>query len=296
LNKGSLTLPIRVFGYKDSPGDAEGHWGDDAYRAVIDADHTLANAINVDPELSGPMFLIYEFANIRFINATGMGVALENWNSAAFYNCGAENNGEHGFDLGQYSQLIGCQASGNGGYGINMKSASHVHVCLVHDNGNHQINGGGRVGFTVVYGIPNGKRGINLAGLTIPDAVQNCVIDGTLESGSNTGIFFAGYCSALINSIIYRCTVGVALDYILKRALACNNLYNGNVTDRQDWPADRTGAVSGDPMFEDAGGHDYRLRLDSPAAGAGWPAYLDVGAFQRRAVLSCSPTHVGMQT
>ena len=54
--------------------------------------------------------------------------------------------------------------------------------------------------------------------------------------------------------------------------------------------------MTGDPKFVDAAGHDYRLRADSPAAGAGWPAYLDLGAFQRRAILSCSPTHVGMQT
>lgn len=298
---GMLSLQIRVVGYKDEPGDADDHWGDEAYQAVIDAGHTLANAINVDPSLSEEEFLGYEFSNFRFINSTeaGMKTGGEGFNLAAIalYNCRAEGNDGHGFDLGAGSQVVGCQANGNGGHGIYMEGGSHVIACLAHDNGGDQIHGSGLVEFTVVYGIPDGMAGISLFGAgNSVDSVRNCVIDGTLSGGANTGVSFQSVFTTLVNSIIYQCTVGVAQDSALKCPMARNNLYHGNATDRQDWPADRTGAVIGDPKFVDAEGHDYRLRADSPAAGAGWPAYLDLGAYQREGLSGCgSPTNVGMQ-
>jgi len=296
---GMLSLQIRVVGYKDEPGDADDHWGDEAYQAVIDAGHTLANAINVDPSLSEEEFLGYEFSNFRFINATeaGMDAGGDDFNlpGMAFYNCCAAGNGGHGFRLGIGAQVAGCQAIGNGGYGIFALTGSHILGCTAHNNGDNQIQGSGLVEFSVVYGIPDGIAGISMSG-SYDDSVQNCVIDGTLSSGTSTGIYFASTFATLVNSIIYQCTVGVAQDGALKYSMARNNLYHGNATDRQNWPADRSGAVIGDPKFVDAEGHDYRLRADSPAAGAGWPAYLDLGAYQREGLSGCgSPTNVGMQ-
>lgn len=293
---GLVVLPIRVIGYKDQPGDAAGRWGDPLYQAVLDAGGVLTNVVNVDAALSGDLHLGYEFANMRFVNAMGAGVVTGSGRSGtAFYNCVSTGNGGRGFDLGNQARLMGCEAWGNGGTGIAAGTGSHVDCGRAYGNGDHQISLSGQVNFTVVYGIPNGKRGISMTGgAATADAVRNCVIDGLLAGGSSTGIHFGGRVSSLVNTIVYRCGLGISQGSANQISFSTNNLYFGNTTNRQGWPADLWGEVTADPKFTDVDARDYRLRADSPGVGAGWPASLDMGAFQRQAVVCGSPMNVGM--
>ena len=73
-----------------------------------------------------------------------------------------------------------------------------------------------------------------------------------------------------------------------------NNLFYANGTNRDGW-REGSGAVEADPQFVDAAGHDYRLKSDSPAVAAGYPAFMDIGAVHRLPWSAGAAVNLGTQ-
>lgn len=293
---GTATLPIVLEGYKDTPGDADTHRDDDAYRATIDGNRlSLANGLGNTLSSSA---IYYKIRHLRARRCSGYGIATGQSSSYALLdNCRCENNGNQGARIGISCVVIGGEYDNNAGHGLFVTTNTIVMMATAHGNSENQISvegAGGLVAFCEAYGIPANKAGIKCL---YQCHVVNCTVDG--ENANSIGINMAGDRSSVVNCIVTRCGIGLLGPTGNAFIDSRYNLLHRNSTDTSNWPVG-TGHITGqDPLFTDADNHDYRVGSGSPARGAGTPAHIDIGANQREEPTASSgggsPTNKGMQ-
>ncbi|HSW46493.1 MAG TPA: hypothetical protein VLM89_13075 [Phycisphaerae bacterium] len=283
--------PIRLLGYKETPGDADARPGDASRRAVLDGEGAATYCLATSADIEEEPVLHWEIANLVFRGATSDGCNLAPPYGQGFLrNCSAKGNGGNGFQLNGINALLDCEACDNGGHGVYGGNLS-LTGCAAHGNGGWQIHMfDGMAERCTVYDFPANAGGI-FAGWQ-SGTVDQCTVDGVNRTG--TGVLLNTVCGIASNNIICRCDRGVqGKGFEIK--MARNNLYWDNTYDKWNWIDDQVGGIGGDPKFVDRDGHDYRLMPDSPAIGAAVNGG-DVGAYSRGTVPAGSPTCVGMQT
>jgi hypothetical protein len=184
-----------------------------------------------------------------------------NTNNAVFIDCVANRNSDDGFDLtGDNTTMINCFSEGNRNCNVklwNRDGTGKIRYCLV----NCISRGAGEAGIKVaatlvearIYGCllyDNGEEGLafrNKDKAQYPDHVSQ--IAGCIFANNNGG------------GVV--CPDGIAMK-------EHHNLYWNNKPKDLDGPAlDATSIAGKDPLFEDAGKGDFRLKETSPANGAG---------------------------
>ncbi len=237
--------------------------------------------------------LAYVFLYMRCTGATGIGADFTvDADSITFKNCQFDNNGSDGVVTGLNVHWVECDASSNTGNGIKGGGDNWIVGCKVHSNGGHGVD--------IVYGgvlnsefFSNNTAAIHFNATLVSVASGN-TIDGDGKdttigihqdhTGSDTFI--------VTNNIIYDCVTGIDMDGgIGARLVSRNNLLNSNTANYAGTGVTTfTGEVTGAPSFKDESANDYRLKLDSPARGAGFDSgvtvngvsHRDIGAHQRK--------------
>jgi hypothetical protein len=307
---GMMDAPIVFEGYVGEPGDSTTYRAShpelrpnaaelDARRAVIDgAANGLSIGLGVDSALPFGSALHYVFRNVRVAHCGGglvmdvgfrSGVGLENCRVTA---C----SGGDGAALVPLAHVDSCVFDHNGGHGL--KTGAQCHVChsMMHDNDGAGLwSTGGSVFGNLMYA--NALGGIAATAAYERCAMINNTLVGTgLKSGDVAVALSGSQADTLINNIVSGFDVGVAAMAVTRAGVVRSNVYHDNDADTSQFPAGVGDQSVADIGFVDADTGDYRLRGDSPAVGAGAPAYMDAGAWQRRARGGQgSPTNVGMQ-
>ncbi len=294
---GDADAPIIFEGYKETPGDADDYPGDDDYRATINGTaSSLEDGIAVAAGLGG-VDLCYLFKNIRVCNCSARGFELTytSEKQITLKNCRSHSNmvGVYGYE----SFCEGCCFDNNTIYGVFGYDDMLIWNCDIFNNGDCGIMMGGAVAvMNRVYG--NGGHGINTSFSGHPQFILNNTLDGDGKPSGKVGIYVHKESGGVVaNNIIHDFDIGAKATggNPGQRLIARNNLFTDNNTDRDDFPEGPGDVSADDPGFVDEANNDYRLRFTSPARGAGNPAWIDIGASQRKEMLTHSPTNVGVQ-
>jgi len=300
VTAGSVTAPIVIDGYADSPGDAGQAVIDGTTNGLVKGIATAVGAANY-----------YVFKNLTVKNCSGTGFGIgtagdsvtfkncvsdnngsgfQGDNSIAFENCTASNNAGFGFDCDDGCLFVGCRAFTNAGDGISCNYGV-LFACEVFDNA-----GGGET------------AQVRLQTATL-NAVIGCTIDGEAASAASTIIGVkldsaSTLLQAVLNTVVHDCDVGISADTASgELQVSRNNLLNASaVADRENWieGAEELTDPSGGPGFTDEGNRDYSLTSSSAAKAAGYDAgtaaagasYADIGAHQRQEPAGGGPGRV----
>lgn len=301
----SATAPIVFEGYREVPGDAESFLADhpslkpedvafDTYRAVIDGSAAgLTNGIGDDSSLFGGLY--YVFKHISVINCSGPAVMFDHGGEIIFNNCRASAS-IVGFYAGQGEcVLVSCLADQNFTHGLAGRLTAIG--CDLIDNSSAGLYTIGACSLMFSRVIGNGTAGVSAALSAARHLIANNTLCGNNRASGSVGIdLFEPHGSIVMNNVIHDFDIGLRAAQAGNDAgLVRNNLFAGNNTDRQNVPAGAGDVLAEAPGFVDASGGDYRLRYESPARGAGWPVYLDIGADQRRGNATHGPVNLGVQ-
>ncbi len=289
---GGDTSPVVLEGY--------GGWPGDGARATLDA--SAAGLASCLKAATGGAAANHVFKNLVCTGATGNGFHLGSEVGMTFKNCAAHDNGDRGIRCGANSLLAECEAYDNGQVGFDAGTNCVLLACRSHENVAVQIaaQSGSVLLFCRVYGLANGPPGVSVpnTGNTIV-VIANMTVDGDGPS-AGSAISVTGR-AVLVNNIVYDVATAMSSAFNTgELTILRNNLfatYATKLVNLADHPSNVDLGGSGDPLFVDEAGRDYRLRSLSPAKGAGLPAYLDIGAVQRRETATIGgPTNRGMQT
>ena len=115
-----------------------------------------------------------------------------------------------------------------------------------------------------------------------------------IQQGSSGGL-------RTVNDVVVGCATCIASgqDWSTAETSRCNLVTprpGGCKYDNYAFNIDNIEDVNPDDVFVDRANHDYRLKANSPARGAGFPSYMTIGAKAPRSLSAHSPTNVGMQT
>lgn len=290
---GTPTAPVVFEGYKTTPGDGEGR-DDDAYRAVLDgAAASLTDGFMPAASLASAD-LRYVFHNIRVTGCgTGVSFFTIQVSHITFRNVRIDGN-DTGMVCGPFTLLEDCVIENNTFNGISSPSFAAVVGGRVARNGTGMF----------LFG-PAIVTGVRLVGNTtaIAHAIGSetvIVIGNTFDGDGNgiTGIHLNTDVPAIIvNNIFHDHETALLSQSNLRRSpLLRHNLLTQNATDRVNVEAGAGDIAADDPKFVDEAGGDHRLAFTSPARGAGWPAYHDIGAWPRRELAPAGPVNRGVQT
>jgi len=280
--EGSASQPIVIEGYKTMPGDADAHWGDDDYRMTIDGTAaSLTAGVAVDSGLGA--ILYYVFKNIRTKNCSGQGFNIGQKSSVTLENCRGDQN-----YVGLYhtarALVEGCSFDNNDYWGV--YGCPVLNNCDVFNNANHGIvpSADMEVGFCRVYG--NGGNGFDGDALGAVYDIHDNTFDGDGKPSGMAAITLGGSrASRVVNNIFHDFETGVKdAANQGERHVVRNNLYSNCTTPRYNFPEGTGDIERDDPQFVDEANHDYRLGGSSPARGAGYPDYMDIGAEQSEPV------------
>lgn len=226
----------------------------------------------------------------------GSGSAAVSWRFG-FYNTGSDvtfqGNSVHHI-LTDAAAFEAASVSGMGGAGVEMDNwdggrDTHIEHNVVHDigpgthdsslvHGIYQIETGS-VTDNVVYDVAgcgvslwHGAGSIVIANNTIDNARGGGIFVGSGDSGPVSAGVTAGDDVRVLRNIVTRSVRGITEH----GRTGLHNIYVGNLLfDNRSWPVKlqngllAQGTIQADPLFLDRDRHDYRLRPDSPAAGAG---------------------------
>lgn len=276
---GSASAHIHFEGYTTTPGD-DG-------MATIDATG-LNNGIYNGGGGTTPY---YTFENIAVENADFHGWNIASGYRCTYTNCQANNNTQHGFNIGGNSFFTNCSASGNGSGGsydgFYTGSYNVFLGCFAYNNSSGGFNYSGTVS-TYFACIAKGNADEGFRAGT-GNLYMNCVVDGdgkTTTYGIDATNAYTRGCS-IYNCIFYDCGTGLRGPSVsIDDVFGGHNLFYANTTDSTDWPSrNQVGDVSGDPAFTDEANDDYSLGTGSAALNAGWDYIgssdgMDIGAVQ----------------
>lgn len=292
---GTAARPVVIQGYKDSPGDATvEHWGDDAYRFVIDG---APDDLSVGFHNKIPCQMIgYAIRNGVIKRCLNAGIISATIRDALFVNCAFTQNANDGVYLGPNHTFVGCTFANNGRYGL-FAGNTVAHACSFHDNGatDGQWAGQRIVASTCTfYGLPAGGHAVGLRADTTAALILNCTIDGE-DTASTRGVSMLDDALAVVaNTIVVRCATALHGVNAVAGIPSLNNLLHGNTSNFDDWSGDEN-TVTGDPGFVDQEGHDYRLKAESPGQWSGYPANQDRGAHPSGPIGTGQALNKGMQ-
>lgn len=298
-----LAAPITFEGYKITPGDTDTFWAAhpelypsdaawDPYRATIDGTaNSIQRGLAVAAALDGTA-VYYIFKHIRIRDCSIYGASLRtpaNGKRICARNCRVDHNQNGVTAIG--GSWTHCSVDNNTMFGMESMDDATILGCDVWDNGEEGIRPNAThfaiVGCRI---FANGKNAIETKANSACGVIMNNTIEGT--GSSKNGIAIApGTGGVIANNIICNFTgptcSGTYLpgagattmgDYLTVR----NNLYVNNTVNRTDFPEGLGDVEADDAGFMNAANHDYRLRFGSPARGAGYPSWLDIGACQRK--------------
>ena len=121
----------------------------------------------------------------------------------------------------------------------------------------------------VIYNFPS--SGISTNGTSANAKIRNNVVSNI---GYNGIMLLDRSRPEIANNIITNSRYGIRISYDLYNSenfsYGYNNLYNNSVSNYTSCTS-TTGAISADPLFVNAAGHDYRLQPGSPCIDAGNP-------------------------
>jgi hypothetical protein len=269
---GNTSNTINIEGYNNSPGD-----GTFACVTVDASSSTLTNCV------SGDVGYI-SWKNFRFTGASAAGFNGTTADGRSFSGCRFDNNGTVGVYSDRYGSFDQCQADNNGGVGFSTSWHTNFNGCVAFSNSGKGILATTAASVVNCISYENATAQIDVADWS---TVANNTVDG---GGSTVGIQ-TGYLSAVYNNIITSCTTGILNDGAANTDASLfvdYNLYDDCTTDQSN-VTDRGNNVSGDPLFTDEAGNDYRLGVGSPALevgmdggilGAGTESFIDIGAHQ----------------
>lgn len=197
--------------------------------------------------------------------------------------CTAEHHGTGILGV-NYNQVVGCAISACASVGISLTMFSGAVGCTVHycSTGISLFSHATVAWCTLYHCAAFAIRHVTSTGSHF--SILNCTIDGGGLADS-VGVQSNSMASAVVNCILHNCATCLKApttfgDLLVSR----HNMYNPSSggTAVEGFALGEGSVVGIDPRFLDEAGHDYRLRWDSPARAAGWPAYLDMGAQQRK--------------
>jgi len=298
---GTLAANVQLRGYKTTPHDWLSHllanptllpndpvW--DQYRAklsglslttsiVATQIYYVLESLWIDGVAAAPAFTLVKdkitALNCRGSNSLlGFGCASATSGGRGFY-CVADNNSVIGFASSW--DLQACQSLNNGADGVSTYTRGSVQNCIIAGNTGKCIDATAGLSRPVAGNTLVGNTGAaGEIGLNVNESTGAVTILNNLFVGLSQGI------------------VGVAAVDQACHVVACNGFFDVD-TPRVDFPEGFGDIEGADPGFVDPDNGDYRLRYDSPARGKGWPAYLDIGALQRREVATHRPINLGVQ-
>lgn len=285
----SVAVNCQIIGYTSTTDD-------DGVVTLDGLDHGLYTEIE---DNTGYNFI----HNLQFTGQALAGVKADDMGYMCFENCTVDADGEsteYGFTVGNSCAFHGCAVYGcevgikgnddlrvYGSYaqdcddGIDGWTNSIIQFCSVDNcSGDGIKSASGVVSFCTISGV---ATGVNFFYSSGNQAVLNCTIDGLGAAGTK-GVVAYSPDAMVVNNIIYDVATGIQgmTDYGTLRPTYHNliEVASGG-TAYSNW----SGAVddlTGDPEFYDDTIGDYRLRPSSPARAAAEPAWMDIGAHQRK--------------
>lgn len=268
---GATASPVRIMGYTSTHGDT----CDGTDRPLIDGNSSATNCLtNNSVNSYGTIF-----HNLRFANATGVGVII---NYGQFHNCKISNNGGKGFDGASFFATL-CEINNNTGDGVYTNDAFvsfGMSYCYVHDNGASGIynaNGSsGQMMMTFVISESNAGQGF-YSTVTETNTYVNCMaVNNTGGSSDGFGIDGGG---GFKENIAINC---ISKDNgragwshwqenacQMMRLLACCTHGNGSTAYRNWSTIHVFNSITSDPLFCDLAGARFELQWGSPCLGAG---------------------------
>jgi parallel beta-helix repeat protein len=292
---GSTTARITLAGYKTTPGDADSHPGDESYMAVIKGNRVPAvqMATGINPAAATAVY--YNVFNFKVYSCSTYGLSIGAGGSYIHVkNCKFEQISAHeAVRLGTGSVVQGCIFDQNY-WGIYLGGADNLITECIFDSNTHSgiyVNNvnGNVISRCLFYGMPASYAGIeSVTSGTIQ--AHNCVFDGE-DIGANYGIKSVYPKTFAVNCIATRCGTGLYGPATYSPITSWNNVLYDNSADTSQWPAG-VGHITSDPQFTNIATHDYTIPFASPARGAGYPLYLDIGAYQREETAAPTPIFV----
>lgn len=279
---GAAGRPVILEGYSNLPGDSG--------MATLDGQSVRSSGLTTS--LTGGVYHV--FRNLCVENCMGSGIDLALASSLRLLGCVARNNRVNGIAIGQDCVLVGCEATGNLGSGFVVTAVSggqsNILIgCHARGNGGQQFRGGAiTLVFCSASGLANDTMAVSIVSASDGVCLINCTIDGSGSSGATGFYGSAGSRYVVVNSIFSNLRRGIRMVSLDPLRIARNNLFHncleGNLTNY----ASDGGDVLADPAYVDANAGDLRVRTASPALRAGYPASVDIGAFQH-----CSHSMIG---
>ena len=191
----------------------------------------------------------------------GEGFTTGETEDVVFLDCVARDNSDDGFDLsGNNTVMVHCLSEGH----------RHCNVKLWNREGK------GKVAYHLINCLLKGAKeaGVKVASPGVEANIYSCVSFDNEEEGivfrNKERGDYPGIVSNIANCIVANnrggglvCPAGIALK-------EHHNLYHGNKPRDIEGPTpDGTSLAGKDPLFADTGVGDFRLKENSPAAGAG---------------------------
>ena len=284
---GGTTSFVRLRGYKDTPGDWEtfraanpmlrpSHPAWDAYRAKMSECALTCSIVS--------NYICYSLESL-WVDAVAGAFAFNLFNKQIITvrNCRASNS-----LIGFYANVSGladfCCADGNGSTSLTTGWAI-INSDII---GLVNMVYGGSIANCVIVGEV-------VADMALTGPIANNTLIGTGEG--DTAIKLPDKSSIVVNNLMYRFATGIEGGEMTAPIsnIAVTNAFFDVDTPRQNFPVGIGDIEGADPGFVDPDNGDYRLRYDSPARGKGVPAYMDIGALQRREVATHRPINLGVQ-
>ncbi len=290
---GSATSPIVFEGYKSVPGDAA-YRDDDAYRATIDGSAgSLSEGVRPASALDGQA-IHYVFKHVRVTGCTnGFSFFTVTVSTVALRFVRLDGMSNIGIICGPSTVLDRCTLEDNGFSGM----TGSAHAVVLGGRVENNATGLFLLDSAVIVGTRFRKNATAVSHLAGSDPLV--IINATMigDAGAGVGLNLSTTVPAVVvNTLFHDLNQGIsAVQDLGDGPVMHHNLFAATATPRVNVAEGEGDVVVSSPEMIDVAAGDDRLRFTSPARGAGWPEYADIGARPRRELGPAGPLQRGVQ-